>query len=423
MTAAATLSRREVVVVVDPALGLATTVESLLHRDQDVDVRRVDTLDEIWGHLDSDGIVVAGPSLATRRGVAALQQIHRRAAAVRIVLAFDKRPGASMTEVVAIGAEALVDPAQTADLRLGLERVLRSSRELVPLSALSGGETHQGMLLTVASATGGCGKTFVSTSLATAMAAWGGARVALVDLDLQFGEIAASLGLRARHGWGDLLGVSADEVPDYLDDALIHHASGVSVLAAPLDPAAADALGGDLVGAVLDHLRATYDVVIIDTSTGLSEATLTAIDRTDELVVMSLLDVASIRNLRTLDRTLDRLGLASGMRRLVLNMDRTGVGLTADEVERALDRTFVAKIPYSDGVLRSMNGGRSVPLDHPEAGLLTPLLDLMVAVAPEDRRAEFEPHRPTPNRKRFSFPRRRVRATDTAVTAAPDLSI
>ncbi|MTV25037.1 AAA family ATPase [Nitriliruptoraceae bacterium ZYF776] len=400
-------SRHDLVVVVDPQLGLATTVESLLHREANVEVRRVDTLDEAFQLLTVSGVLVAGPSLANKRGVAALQQVHRRTPAVRVLLAFDKRTGASVAEVVAIGADALVDPSQTNELRAGLDRVLRISRELVPLGSLTETEPTSGMLVTVTSATGGCGKTFVATSLATAMAAWGGVRVALVDLDLQFGEIVASLGIRSRSGWGDLVGVAPDQVGEFVGAAIVSHESGVDVLAAPTDPAAADLLGGELIGAVLDELRRTYDVVVVDTSTGLSEATLTAVDRTDELIVMSLLDIASIRNLRTMDRTLDRLGVDREMRRLVLNKDRTGVGLTAEEVERALERTFVARIPYSEEVLRSMNGGRSVPLDLPAAELLAPLMDLVLAVAPADRRAELETHRPEVKRRRFALPWRR----------------
>lgn len=403
------------VAVIDPTGEIATTVEALLHRGHDQTVRCVDDLAAGLDFLERDGVLVAGPTLASRRGVAALQRVHRDAPAIRTVLAFDRRPGASMAEVVAIGADALVAPADAPALRAALERAIRASRELVPLAAIAEAPRPTGTVVTVTSATGGCGKTFAATSLASSLAAWTDTRVALVDLDLQFGEVAPVLGMRVRRGWSDLVGVAASDVGAYVDDALVAHSSGAAILAAPPDPALADQIDGASVGAVIDHLRATFDVVVVDTSTGLSEATLAAVDRTDELVVMSLLDVASIRNLRTLDRTLDRLGVAESLRRLVLNKDRSGIGLTADQVERALERTFVARIPFSDDVPRSMNGGRTAVLDHPEAGLLGPLLDLLVAVAPEGERDGLDAHRPAARSRRLwprrPWPRGRARGT------------
>ena len=402
------------VVVIDPTGGLVATIESLLHRERDLEVQGVESLDDAWPLLSTEGVLVAGPTLANKRGVEALQAVHRRNIATRIVLAFDRRPGASMPEVVAVGADALVDPGDAADLRAGLDRALRASRELVPLASLSQEPEHRSTVLTVTSATGGCGKTFAATSLAAAMASWAGVRVALVDLDLQFGEIAASLGIRSRRGWSDLVGVAPDDLEEFLGDALISLPNGIDVLCAPIDPVHADAIGGQHVGAVLDALRRTHDVVLCDTATGLTEATLAALDRSDEIVIMSLLDVASIRNLRSLDQTLDRLDVSTTIRRMVLNKDRAGVGLTAEEVERVLDRSFVAKIPYDDSVVQSMNHGRPVVLDHPADSVLAPLVDLIVAVAPEARRAELTAHRPDLSKRRLRLPWRRSSSSSSS---------
>lgn len=398
--------------VIDPDGELVTTVEALLHREADVEIRAVETLDEVWSQLEADGVLVAGPSLAGKAGIAALQQVHRRAPAVRIVLAFDRRPGGSMKEVVAIGAEALVDPTDATELRSALDRALRSSREVVPLSLVGATDDRtEGRIVSVVSATGGCGKTFVAASLAASMAAWTGARVALVDLDLQFGEVAAALGMRPRHSFADLVGAPVEDVADYLDEVLLRHPTGIDVLAAPTDQAQADLVTSEAVAAVLDRLRATHDLVVVDTSTGLSELTLAALDRSDEVVLLALLDVASIRNLRTLDRTLDRLQVPASSRRLVLNKDRRGVGLSADEVERALDRTFVARVPFSEAVLRSTNTGHPVVLESTERDLVLPLSDVLLSVAPELHRDAIASRRPSAAETRRRWFRRRRGAT------------
>lgn len=391
------------IVVVDPDGGTAAAVESLLSRDPAIEVRQVDHLDGTWTHLETSGVLVAGPSLAGKAGIAALRDVHRRAPAIRIVLAFDRKPGAPMREVVAVGAEALIDPTDATELRAALDRVVRSSREVVPLAELDQAPATEGRIVSVVSATGGCGKTFLAASLATSLASWTGARVALVDLDLQFGEVAATLGLRPRTTFADLVGADLDELPAYLDDVLLTHSSGAVVLAAPLDPAQADGVDVTLVEAVLAQLRATYDIVLVDTSTGLAEVTLAALDVTDETILMSLLDVASIRNLRTLDRTLDRLQVSPGTRRLVLNKEGGDVGITAEEVERVLDRSFVARIPFSQDVLRATNSGRPLILDDGDPAVVGPIAEVALSVAPDGLRPALDQHRPveTPTRRRW----------------------
>lgn len=416
------------VVVVDPDAGIATAVASLLSRDAGVDVRHADDLDAAWTVLVSSGVLVAGPSLAGKAGLAALRDVHRRAPAIRIVLAFDRKPGAPMREVVAVGAEALVDPSDAAELRAALDRAVRISREVVPIDEFDREPAAEGRIVAVVSATGGCGKTFLAASLATSLATWTDARIALVDLDLQFGEVAATLGLRPRTTFADLVGADLDELPAYLDDVLLPHSSGVSVLAAPLDPAQADAVDASLIAAVLSHLRATFDVVLVDTSTGLAEGTLAALDLTDETILVSLLDVASIRNLRTLDRTLDRLQV--GERRFVLNKEGGDVGLTAEEVERVLNRSFVARIPFSQEVLRSTNTGRPMVVDGGEAAVVGPIADIALSVAPEGLRDLLAEHRPAaelPARRRWSWSgfgtgRTRARSATRSTLGSPPIA-
>lgn len=407
------------VVVVDSGAALASTVTTMLARDPALEVRHADRPEEVFTDADATGVVVAGPSFAGKAGLAALRDLHRRAPAVRIVLAFDRRPGAPMRDVVSIGAEALVDPGDAADLRAALELAIRSGRRIGVLAEPEREHAPSGQVVSLVSATGGCGKTFLASTLATVVAEATAARVALVDLDLQFGEVAATLGLRPRTTIADLVGAAPDELGSYLDDVLLPHPSGIDVLAAPLDPAQADGVGVDLVAAVLERLRATHDLVLVDTSTGLSEATLAALDRTDETVVLSLLDVASIRNLRTLERTLDRLEVSVGRRRLVINKERDDLTLTAAEVERVLGTSFVARIPFSAGVLRASGTGEPARLEGTAAA--APVLEVARAVLPEPLAGPLGTHHlaAPPDRRRWSWRgRRRERAARPATVPA-----
>ena len=92
----------------------------------------------------------------------------------------------------------------------------------------------------MSSATGGCGKTFLATNLAYMLSHYTGKRACIVDLDLQFGEVSTALRLRPRYTIFDALERTAGEEPDleaHIEDYLVTHETGFSVLAAPKDPA------------------------------------------------------------------------------------------------------------------------------------------------------------------------------------------
>lgn len=363
------------VVVTDVDGALAITVGGVVPAD--TEVIEGDDLASAEGLLDEGGVLVAGSAYATPAGVEELRTFHLHRPHIPIVLAFDRLPDVPLASIVAVGADALVDPGHADDLRLALATALRR-RGVVQAAPVAQLPPERGRIVSVVSATGGCGKTFLATNLAVALATWSDAEVVLVDLDLQFGEAAIGLGVSTRTGWADLVGSGPVELDAYLDGVLVRHDSGVRVLAAPDDPVVADAIDGPLVRETLQRLRDTHDVVIVDNGTGLHELTLEALDASDQVVLPTPLDVPAIRNLRTFVRTIERLGIPTGSTHLVLNQDRRGTGLEVAEVERVLGRTFTARIPYDDRVQRSINDAQ--PIITERGRKQTDLADAFVAV-------------------------------------------
>jgi pilus assembly protein CpaE len=382
------MSALRTVVVIEPDPYLAVSVEALLGELHPLpEMVAVADVAELGEWAPTTGVVVAGPSCATRQAIEELRIFRDRHPAVRIVLAFDRRPGAPMRDVVAVGADALVDPTDPQELR---GAVLRS----IDLSdALAAALEHRnevvpgplGQVFTVCSATGGCGKTFYATNLAFALAKVTGRKVALIDLDLQFGEVMTALRLRPQHTMSDVAVIEdTAELGTYLPEMLTAHESGVWVLPAPLDPAEADRIGPQDVVRVLSALQEHFDYIIVDNPTGLGEATLAALDRSDHLFVLAALDLSSVRNLRLFLQTLERLRIPQDELSLILNKDQTGVGIEAHDIERLFPRGFRSKIPFSREVPRSMNSGVPLLATDPTAPASTELVDGLLDFLPED---------------------------------------
>jgi pilus assembly protein CpaE len=374
------------IVVVEPDPYLAVSVEALLSDLRPpVELVAVADLDELEEWVQPTGVVVIGPANATRSGVDRLRDLRDRYPALRMVLAFDRRPGAAMREVVAAGADALVDPGDRDELRAAVLRSLRLAEQLAALlqEADEAEAAPVGEIFTVCSATGGSGKTFFSTNTAVALARLTGRKVALLDLDLQFGEVLTSLRLKPTHTIVDAIAIDdATELETYLPDMLTEHEDGVWVLPAPLDPVEADNVQPRDVVRLIEVLQRHFDYVVVDTPTGLGEHALAALDRSAHLFVLASLDLASIRNLRLFLQTLDRLRIPSEGVSVILNKDERGIGLDAGEVERLFPSGFRARIPFSREVPRSMNVGQPLVTAAPTSVVSARLVDSIADLLP-----------------------------------------
>jgi pilus assembly protein CpaE len=219
-------------------------------------------------------------------------------------------------------------------------------------------------VITVFSSKGGCGKTFLSTNLAVALSR-SGAEVALVDLDLHFGDVAIMLHLFPSHTIYD-----AAENPGLdalsLKSLLTRHDSGVWTLVAPTEPTIADTINPGAIGSILKLLRSAFDYVVIDTPPAFSEPVLAAFDESDWLVMLATLDVPSIKNLRLTLQTMELLHFPKSRIRVVINRADSKVGLRLPDVEKLLSSPVDTTIPSSRSVPLSVNKGSPIMLEEPK---------------------------------------------------------
>jgi pilus assembly protein CpaE len=206
---------------------------------------------------------------------------------------------------------------------------------------------------------GGTGKTLVSTNLSVALA-MGGERVTLVDLDLQFGDIGLSLGLRPDKTIYDLArsGGSLDE--DKLRAYLVSHTSGVGVLLAPTRPDQASAVTVDFLRDVFTTLRSMSDYVVVDTPPGFTPEVIAAIDTSSDICLVGMLDSLSLKNTKLGLETLELMGYSPNRIALVLNRADTRVGITHDDVAAIIGRIPEVLIPSDRQIPISINDGTPI---------------------------------------------------------------
>jgi len=223
-----------------------------------------------------------------------------------------------------------------------------------------------GRVVTVLSMKGGVGKTVVSSNLAVAIAGLGKS-VALVDLDLQFGDVGIVLGLEPTQTIVGAVQSGERLDADMLRGFLVEHSSGVRALLAPTLPEDAEIVTASRIDRILGLLVTMFDYVIIDTPPTLDEAVLTALDRSDRVLVVTMMDVASIKNSRVSLQKLRQLGYNGSLVDIMLNRADSKVYLKAEEVEEVIGMPIKYRLPSDLQIPRSVNKGVPVVLDAPRS--------------------------------------------------------
>jgi pilus assembly protein CpaE len=361
------------VLIVEPHDGYGTWLANALSGLTDRVVRAADP-DEAMAALAAEGsdvlAAIFGPSLADRDALALAGALQQGTPDVSVLLIRRQESGELIRQALRVGIKDVLSSAsdETA-VRTAAARALEIARTL--RGRLGGaaptdpGEGRSpGRVVTVFSSKGGCGKTFLSTNLAVALSR-GGAEVALVDLDLHFGDVAIMLHLFPSHTIYD-----AAENPGLdalsLKSLLTRHDSGVWTLAAPTEPTIADTINPGAIGGILKLLRSAFDYVVIDTPPAFSEPVLAAFDESDWLVMLATLDVPSIKNLRLTLQTMELLHFPKSRIRVVVNRADSKVGLRLPDVEKLLSSPVDATIPSSRSVPLSVNKGSPIMLEEPK---------------------------------------------------------
>jgi pilus assembly protein CpaE len=213
---------------------------------------------------------------------------------------------------------------------------------------------------------GGTGKTLTATNLAVCLAQRG-QKVALVDLDLQFGDVALCLGLPPERTVYDLAQSPGALDYDKLDAFLATHSSGVRTLIAPRRPDQASAVGAELLREVYAIVRSTFDWVVVDTPPGFTAEVITSIDSSTDVVMVGMLDSLSLKNTKLGLETLELMKYDPDRIYLLLNRAHSRVGISQSDVEAVLGRTPDVFIPSDREIPRTVNEGIPIVVARPQS--------------------------------------------------------
>ncbi|MEY2591801.1 MAG: pilus assembly protein CpaE [Acidimicrobiaceae bacterium] len=360
-----------------------------------------DTIESLVASLDGNKatVVVFGPGLANDTGLAQAARLVRQHPEMGVVLVCEELTLALLQQSLRAGVrDALALDTDDAALRQAIERV-GDSLVSVRSSAPGGGPVELGRVIVTFSTKGGVGKSITATNLAVALASRSSKQVAIVDGDLQFGDVAVLLGVPPTHTTIDAA-AAIDQADVGLMDSFMatHPGTGLRVLPAPVEPSAADSISPEQMLGIVRMLRTTCGFVIVDMPPHFDDVVLALLEEADDVLLVASMDIPSIKNLKVGIQTLGLLSLAGPKLRLVLNRANAKVNLDISDVERAIGISVAFRVPSDIAVPQAVNRGVPVVLDKPRSAAalaLGELADAFLGVEAEaaEPAADSEPRR------------------------------
>jgi pilus assembly protein CpaE len=249
--------------------------------------------------------------------------------------------------------------------------------------------TQRGEVFLVISGKGGVGKSIIASNLAVALAMETGARVALVDLDLQFGDVGVLLNLDHTRSITDLAESAGQMDADFVNDVLASGPEGVKVLLAPISPELADLVTVEHLRPIMEELRRTFDFIVIDTASHLNEINLEAIELSSRVIVLTALNIPAIKDTKLTLKVLDSLSVENERILLTLNRADAHSDFNKEAVEQNLRFPIALQIPHDPRVVSaSVNRGAPFVTISPEAEISRAIRELVSRLVPLDPSAQ-----------------------------------
>jgi pilus assembly protein CpaE len=373
------------ILIVDDIAETRENIRKLLQFESDVDVvgtaRSGKEGIQLANELDPD-VVLMDINMPDIDGITATDVIRKKSPHIQVVILSVQSDQNYMRKAMLAGArdfltkpplgDELISAIRRAGEMAQAERAKGAQQHFaavsasgVPNSAAGFAPIPKGKVITVYSPKGGTGCTTIAVNLAIALNNED-TRTALVDANLQFGDVAIFVNEQGKNTILELAPRVDELEPDVVEEILINHASsGLRILAAPQRPEMAEKISTDQFTKVVQYLQKMYAYVVVDTAHILSDVTLSVIDISDVIVLVTTQEIPSIKNARLFLDLMQTMGI--GKDRIVFSMNRYDkrIAITPERVSENLKHEISVTIPLDEKIaITAVNRGVPFMLDN-----------------------------------------------------------
>jgi pilus assembly protein CpaE len=385
------------ILVVDDNPDTRSHVSRLLYFEDDMEVigqaihgrQGIEMAAEFRPH-----IVLMDINMPDMDGIAATEQMSVKAPYSQVIIMTVQAEQHYMKKAMAAGAREFQPKPFTSEELVGcVRRVYKASSSIYQqleaaheaearlaaqsasvVAAEDKGETR---VIAVYSPKGGIGTSTVAANLSVAIQQRYG-DVALMDADLQFGDILVHLNTRPSRTMSDLVLDDGFDL-ELLPDVLLPHSSGLKLLLAPPQPQFADAVTPEMIRGLIKSLKSEFRAVVVDTNNRLDDKTMAVLDNADYILLLTTPELPAIKSAKLFLELFEQLELDLDRIGVVINSANMVGGIPPYKIEKILKIQRAHQIPYDPRILLAVNRGTVLTQQEPN----TPSAQAIIQLAEE----------------------------------------
>ena len=309
---------------------------------------------------------------------------------VLVIVTFDKGGKKNLKKAMSDGARDYIVKPAAADVYIDTILDLYD-KDLKRREVLYGRKQHEEdmkpKIVSIFSTKGGVGKSTIATNIATALAQKTEERVALVDLDLQFGDVSVMLNLYPERTVMELVKDIQSLDKELLEDYMMLHNSGVRVLPAPSRPEYAEFVTGGNIQRILRTLKESYKYIVVDMAPAFDDVNLAALDLSDSIMLLTTLDLPTIKNVKSGLHVMKTLNYRDDKISLILNRYHRNFGINVSDLEKTTEKKISHIVPEdSRTIIDAVNKGKPFVLNNPGSSVTKSIYNIVDEIMGRDEK-------------------------------------
>ena len=289
--------------------------------------------------------------------------------------------------------EYVIKPATAEKLQEAAESAVRSAEKRARThQSDEAGSVRTGTLITVFAAKGGVGKTTITTNLAVNLARRIHQRVAVVDLDHQFGAAPVMMNLKPLLGLEDFVAGIDSLSDETINELMVEHPSGAFLLSLPAELGGLAQLDGEQVRQLLELLGRHFDYMLVDTPPAINDGVTAAMEMSTMVLLVTSVEVSCVRNTGAILDFMRDWEYFDERIKIVVNRPNASNSLKESDLQEFLDRPVLAKVPFDQNVAAAGQRGQQLVLERamsPAAKTLNDLLIAITGIKPDEETGRF----------------------------------
>jgi pilus assembly protein CpaE len=334
------------------------------------EIELVESLGALRARLERDvqqTIIIISSEVALTEALSISEMTQLQFPHAKVILSRSRLDVDTLSRALRAGVAEVVSAEDSSSFVKSIQHVRELFAKSQLLNSKKDVQGNHAKIVVVFSAKGGCGKTTISINLASSLANITSNKVCLIDLDLQFGDIAVSLQKNPDKTISSAIqmGTSIDRLG--ARSMITPFNDKLDLLLAPNNPTDVEFISGDIVASILESISNDYDFIVIDTPPAFTDFVLKTMEMMDVCFLVTTLDTPAIKNTKVVLETMHALKIDLNQVKMVINRSDASTGISKAEVQTILEREVDYEIPTDSNVSRATNQGTPNVLYSPKS--------------------------------------------------------